>query len=135
MTDEWEQLGKKVLSVLPLSIGDGLEAVNYVRSNSEKLGIDPDKIGFMGFSAGGAVTMGVTYNYTQANRPDFIVPVYAWTRVFPIDGAPENAPPMLVICASDDPLGLAPGSVALYSEWLAKGKRVSVNGRVIPSMR
>lgn len=126
-TDEWQSLETRVKPVLPLAIDDGLAAINYVRSNASELGIDPQKIGFMGFSAGGTVTMGVTYNYTAATRPNFIVPVYAWTRVFAIEQAPSDAPPMLVVCASDDPLGLAPDNVALYSEWLAKGKTVGLH--------
>jgi predicted esterase len=40
------------------------------------LGIDPDKIGFMGFSDGGAATMPVIYNATKESRPNFIVPAY-----------------------------------------------------------
>ncbi|MGI9550268.1 MAG: alpha/beta hydrolase, partial [Aurantibacter sp.] len=40
---------------------------------------------------------------------------------------PEDAPPMLVICASDDPLGLAPGSANLYSAWLKGGKAVELH--------
>ncbi|MFK8049713.1 MAG: alpha/beta hydrolase [Halioglobus sp.] len=127
VSEEWEELEEKVSAVLLLSIQDGLEAIDYVRTHSAKLGVDPNKIGFMGFSAGGAVTMGVTYSYTKATRPDFIVPVYAWTTVVSIDDAPEDAPPILVICASDDPLGLAAGSVSIYSEWLAKGKRAGLH--------
>ncbi|MGI9547559.1 MAG: alpha/beta hydrolase, partial [Flavobacteriaceae bacterium] len=34
---------------------------------------------------------------------------------------PEEVPPMLVICASDDPLLLGPDSVTLYSNWIAEG--------------
>ena len=47
----------KVHQVLPYSIQDGLDAVSYVRENAGKYGIEPDKIGFMGFSAGGAVSL------------------------------------------------------------------------------
>ncbi|MFT5573355.1 MAG: acetyl esterase/lipase [Cryomorphaceae bacterium] len=126
-TDDWGGIGARVEPVLPLAINDGLEAVNYVRSNAKELGLDPNKIGFMGFSAGGAVTMGVTYNYTQATRPNFIVPVYAWTEVFDVQDPPVDAPPMLVVCASDDSLGLAPSSVQLYSQWLAKGKTAGLH--------
>ena len=127
VADEWQDIAKKVKPLLPLAINDGLAAINYVRSNAAELGVDPKKIGFMGFSAGGAVAMGVTYNYTQATRPNFIVPIYPWTSAFAIKSAPVDAPPMLVVCASDDSLGLATGSVALYSEWLAKGKTVGLH--------
>ena len=70
---------EEVAKVIPFSIQDGLNAIKYVRDNASEFGVDPQKIGFMGFSAGGAVTMGVGYNYTKANRPDFLVPVYPWT--------------------------------------------------------
>ncbi len=122
-----ERIGEKVGPVLPLSIADGLAAITEVRANAQKYGVDPKKIGFMGFSAGGAVTMGVTFNYTEANRPDFIVPVYPWMVVLGAYEVPVDAPPMLVICASDDPLLLAPASIDLYSAWLAQGKVVEIH--------
>ncbi|MBC2839971.1 alpha/beta hydrolase [Robiginitalea sp. SC105] len=107
--------------VLPYSIEDGLGAVAHVRSNAQQYGIDPGKIGFMGFSAGGAVTLGVAYSADGNNAPDFLVPVYPWTDAYPVAPAPEGAPPMIVICATDDPLGLAAGSVDLYSAWREAG--------------
>ncbi|MEM6540327.1 MAG: alpha/beta hydrolase, partial [Bacteroidota bacterium] len=75
---------EKAGELLPYAIADGLNAVAYVRENATKYGIQPNKIGFLGFSAGGAVTMGVGYNYETANRPDFLVPVYAWTDAQPV---------------------------------------------------
>ena len=120
------RVGERVAPVMPYAIADGLSAVNYVRDNAENLKIDPTKIGFMGFSAGGAVTMGVAYNNTAANRPDFLVPVYPWTTVMPVQDVPQDAPPMLVICSSDDPLGLATGSIELYSSWLKANKPVAL---------
>ena len=122
-----QKIGERVAPVLPLSIADGLSAIAYVRSNAAALKLNPNKIGFMGFSAGGAVTMGVTYNYTTESRPDFIVPIYPWTTVLPVQSAPKDAPPMLVICASDDPLGLASGSIELYSSWLKVQKPVGLH--------
>lgn len=116
------KIGERVTPVLPLSISDGLSAITYVRTNATEMNLDPNKIGFMGFSAGGAVTMGVTFNFNAANKPNFIVPVYPWMTVLGDYSVPEDAPPMLVICASDDPLGLAMPSTDLYSTWLTNGK-------------
>ncbi|MEK6154833.1 alpha/beta hydrolase [Flavobacteriaceae bacterium 3-367] len=121
------EIGEKVTPILPLAIQDGLSALSYVRTHADTYGIQPDKIGFMGFSAGGAVTIGVAYNSSLENRPDFIVPVYPWTDIIPIKDAPDNAPPMLVVCATDDPLGLAKGSIALYTAWLQEGKKVGLH--------
>lgn len=122
-----DKLGEKVDPVLPLSVADGLSAISHVRKNAEAYGVNPTKIGFMGFSAGGAVTMGVTFNYTKVNRPDFIVPVYPWTTVMGEYEVPADAPPMLVVCATDDPLGLAQGSVDLYSSWLKNSKTTGLH--------
>lgn len=121
------ELEKKVAPVLPLSITDGLNAIAYIRTNAQELEIDPNKIGFMGFSAGGAVTMGVAFNYNEKNRPDFLVPVYPWMTVLGDYSVPKDAPPMLIICATDDPLGIAPTSIDLYSAWLKAGKNTAIH--------
>lgn len=115
------EMFQKVGEVLPYSIQDGIEAVKTVRSLSDSLGLDPKRIGLMGFSAGGAVAMGVLYEAKPEERPDFFVPVYAWTTVYPVQSPPENAPPMLVICATNDGLDLAKGSVELYQSWVENG--------------
>ena len=121
------KLREEVGRVLPLSIADGLTAISYVRRNAEKFGIEPDKIGFMGFSAGGAVTMGVAFYYSEESRPDFLVPVYLWTSAMAIQIPKKDAPPMLIVCASDDPLDLAPGSILLYNAWYDQGLNVGLH--------
>ncbi|MGO4920679.1 alpha/beta hydrolase [Maribacter spongiicola] len=126
-TNNPAKIEERVAPVLPLSISDGLAAITYVRTNAKAMKLDPNKIGFMGFSAGGAVTMGVTFNYTKATRPDFIVPVYPWMTVIGEYKIPEDAPPMLVICASDDPLGLARPSTILYTDWVTSGKNAGMH--------
>jgi acetyl esterase/lipase len=64
-------------------------------------------MGFMGFSAGGAITMAVMFKSSEKNTPNFIVPVYAWMNIIPTYVVPQHAPPMFVACASND--RLAPG--------------------------
>lgn len=112
-----EEFKRLISAVIPYSVADGLAAVNYVREHAKEWGLREDRIGFMGFSAGGAVTMGVAYNATPESEPDFLVPVYAWTDAMPVQPVSADKPPMLVICASDDPLGLASGSIDLYNSW------------------
>lgn len=112
--------------VVPLAIADGKKAIEYVRQHAPELGVKADKIGIMGFSAGGTVAAGVGYSYAPANRPDFLAPLYAYTGALPQAGVPAtvpaDAPPLFVAAASDDQLGIAPHSVRLYSAWLAAGK-------------
>lgn len=122
LANEGEVVFKKASKVLPLATQDGLNAILHVRQKAREYGIDPHKIGFMGFSAGGAVTMNLTFNYTEGNRPDFVVPVYPWMGLVPPYTVPKDAPPMLLICASDDPLILPSLSTQLYSKWAENGK-------------
>ncbi len=117
----------KVAQVIPFSVQDGLSAIKYIRDHATTYGIDPSRIGFMGFSAGGAVTMGVGYSYTEANKPNFLVPVYPWTVAMSVQPPKADAPPMLIVCATDDPLGLAEGSIALYSSMLEAKKSVALH--------
>ena len=121
MATDPDALMKKVGEVLPYSVQDGLNAVAYVRENAEQYGIEKDKIGFMGFSAGGAVTLGVGYQCISNNKPDFLVPVYPWTTAMPVQTPADNAPPVFIVCASNDGVRLAPGSVDLYRSYLDKG--------------
>src|SRR5215467_8108990 len=68
-----ETIGK----IIPLSIADGLAAVTYVRQRASEWCISPDRIGIMGFSAGGMVAVGVGFRYTPESWPAFVAPIYA----------------------------------------------------------
>ncbi|SFR50522.1 Acetyl esterase/lipase [Robiginitalea myxolifaciens] len=121
----WAEDVQKVLEpvarVLPYSIEDGLAAVAWVRERAATFAIERDKIGFMGFSAGGAVTMGVGYTGSDQQRPDFLAPIYPWTDAYAVRPAPENPQPIFIVCASDDGPEFVKGSVDLYSSWHKSG--------------
>ncbi len=87
--------------LLPFAIKDGLTAVSHVRENAVELGVDPTKIGFLGFSAGGVVGLGVINGYIQEDRPDFVSLVYPGTDLIdPIWR--EGLPKIQIIAAADD---------------------------------
>jgi len=111
----------KARKMLPAAVSDGLNAIKHVRDNSHEYGVEKDRIGIIGFSAGGAVTMGTTYAYTKENKPNFIGPIYAWFNVIEHQDVPADAPPLFALCATDDPLDLAAGSVKLYQQWIEAG--------------
>jgi len=122
-----KEIKKRVHSVLPLAIADGLTAISYVRENAALFNLHKDKIGFMGFSAGGSVAMGVSYKYAENNRPNFLALIYPWATVIPVQKPLIDAPPLFVVCASDDPWGLAVGSMDLYKSWLVAGHESEVH--------
>jgi acetyl esterase/lipase len=111
---------EKVAPIIKLALADGLAAMAHVRTHAMDYGVHPDRIGIMGFSAGGIVAASVAYNYTAETRPGFVAPVYlAHDLVIKGDGVRGDAPPLFVVAASDDQFGLAPQSVVIYQAWVA----------------
>jgi dienelactone hydrolase len=108
----------------PLGVADGRQAIKVVRRRAAEWGIKPDRVGLMGFSAGGMVTMGVVMDHDAESRPDFAAPIYGGgTGGVKV---PDDAPPLFILCASDDRLAAA-GSARLYSEWKAAGRPVELH--------
>jgi len=92
---------------------DGLRAMRLVRSRAAKWGIDPARIGLVGFSAGGEVVSMTAFGDTAGSasaadpieqasaRPDFIVEVYPGPLGIP-DVLPAGVPPAFLLVANDD---------------------------------
>lgn len=114
-----EEFEKDNAAVIPLGVDDGRAAIAFVRKHAAEYNVSPDRIGIMGFSAGGTVTSSTLFNYTQENRPDFAAPVYPYFPSEMPGTVPADAPPLFIVTASNDGLGLAPHSINLYSKWLA----------------
>jgi acetyl esterase/lipase len=128
LTTKWANLAEIVAPVIKLALTDGKAAVGYVRQHAAEYGVKPDRIGIMGFSAGGTVTAAVAYNYSPETRPNFVAPIYLQYEWVPKpDAVPADAPPMFILAATDDPLGLAPHSVNLYRDWTAAGKSAELH--------
>jgi acetyl esterase/lipase/lysophospholipase L1-like esterase len=111
--------------VIPLAIADALTSIEYVRSHTDEFNIQKNRIGIIGFSAGGVVAMGTVYNSKGNNRPDFAALIYPGklkTTTVPVD-----APPLFIAAASDDQLGLVPISLNIYSDWLSAGKSAELH--------
>jgi len=113
--------------VVPLAIADGGAAVSYVRKHAAEFGVSPQRIGLMGFSAGGTVTAANAFKYSVDSRPDFVAPIYAYMGVVTDTSVPGDAPPAFIVAASDDQLGLAPDSVSIYSKWIAAKKSAEIH--------
>lgn len=106
-------------AAIPLGVADGRAAITYVRKHAGEYGIYADRIGIMGFSAGGTVAASTLFNYTRDNRPDFAAPVYPFFPSAMIGAIAADAPPIFIATATDDGLGLASHSVELYIKWLS----------------
>ena len=108
---------KNQQEAIPYSIADGKAAIKYVRAHATEYGINPNKIGILGFSAGGTVAASAAFNYNAETKPNFVAPIYAY---FPkeMQGKIESdAPPLFIAVAANDPLNLQPHSVDLFTSW------------------
>ena len=118
-TQNFKKLDSLNAPVIPLALQDGIAAVKYVRQHAGEYKIDPNKIGFMGFSAGGTLTMSVVYSATDDSRPNFVAPIYAYENAIIGSKVPSIKTPIFIAAASDDDLGLATHSVHIYLKWFA----------------
>ena len=127
MFAEKQKFQEMLATVLPLSVADGLAAVNYVRQHASEWGVSSERVGIIGFSAGGTVAAGVAFRYAPEGRPAFVAPIYGAAAMFKDAPVPGDAPPMFVVAATDDQLGLAPESVALYERWTSARKSAELH--------
>ena len=108
----------------PLVLADGQQAVRVVRRRAAEWGLAPERIGMIGFSAGGMVTESVALQHDADSRPDYAAVIYDAGEGGP--PVPADAPPLFVLCADDD-LMASPKSVRLYSDWKAAGHPVELH--------
>lgn len=105
-----------------LPLQDAQRAIRIVRSRSKEWGIDPGRIGVLGFSAGGhlAVMSGTHYgdkSYERiddaddlSSRPDFLIPIYPAylgdrknrDQLSGLVDINKNTPPMFIAITHDD---------------------------------
>lgn len=127
-------------------VADGLEALRIVRARAGEWGIDPHRVGVVGFSAGGHVAGMMALAPAQADRPDFAGLIYGvpflnplpplpdanlpwppgtqkepWLRPKPT-AAPGALPPMFMAMAQDDVL-VGDGLRAFYDTLFKSGYR------------
>jgi acetyl esterase/lipase len=107
--------------VVPMAIADGKQALLYARQHAAEFGISPNKIGIIGFSAGGTLATASAFDYNSDNKPDFVVPIYPYVPPTLPMTMKSDAPPLFIAAATDDEYHLVPMSIALYSKWLAAG--------------
>jgi acetyl esterase/lipase len=92
---------------------DGFRAMRLVRSRASEWNLDTNRIGMMGFSAGGEMVSWVAYNEGKGNKqskdiverysshPAFQILIYPGPLGIP-DSIPPTAPPAFLLAANDD---------------------------------
>lgn len=122
------------------ALQDAQRAIGLVRYNAKTWGIDPNRIGVLGFSAGAHLSAAASDNYRERTypkvdpadevscRPDFAVLVYPAYLTVKEEGdkiAPDlpvtpNTPPTFLVMAQDDPVRVE--NALFYSVALRKAQ-------------
>ena len=131
---------------------DAMGAVRYLRTRTD-LGIDPNKVGVTGSSAGGCLTAWVSNAMPDDEKPAFAIPLYgSMSRVEFYTGAKANiallgdnftyqdavdmsiqnmvnakTPPTLLLLCDDDRVVLPKSSVLYYEALVRHGVKCSMH--------
>jgi acetyl esterase/lipase len=121
--------------IKPLALQDAQRTIGLVRSQAKQWNINPNKIGVMGFSAGGHLVADVSTNYKKRAyiltdeidktdcRPDFGIAMfpghmtnhtsnpYELNKKLPVD---SNTPPTFLLQAGNDPIDPIENSLVYY---------------------
>lgn len=121
--------------VKPLALQDAQRAMSLVRSRAKEWSINPNKIGVMGFSAGGHLVADISTNYRKkvysitdeidntVCRPDFGIVFfpghmtnhsnnpYELNQKIPVD---SNTPPTFILQAGNDPIDPIENSLVYF---------------------
>jgi acetyl esterase/lipase len=94
-------------SVGRFGMADGIQAVKVVRLHAAEWGVSPDRVGFLGFSAGAMVASAAVLQADSAARPNFAAMIYGGPfGVMP--HIPPTLPPLFMAWAQDDNVALTP---------------------------
>ena len=111
-------------SIIQLAALDAKAAIRMVREHADEWHINKEKIGFLGFSAGGGVAIAATMSADNIERPDFLCTNFG-PSLMPVT-VPVDAPPLLIMTRADHP-NVAAGLVALFMEWKKAGANAELH--------
>lgn len=112
------------LEVIGMAIADGRQAIRLLRRDAARYGIDPKRIGILGFSAGGGVAIGTAVTESPDAYPDFAATIYGPSLV-DVTVPPQGAP--LFIAVMDGHFSVTNGCAALFTLWKEANRPVELH--------
>ncbi|MBT0667427.1 alpha/beta hydrolase [Novosphingobium profundi] len=102
---------------------DGLAALQVVRDNARRWGIDPRRVGVAGFSAGARLSRDLALHAPAGKGPDFAATIYG--PMIAVD-VPASAPPLFAALAVDDPV-FGNTDLGIINSWRQANKPVEAH--------
>ena len=141
---------RKGLERYTAPLQDAQRALGMLRHRAKEWGLDPKRIGILGFSAGGHLSAAASNNFdtrtypavddsdTESCRPDFTVLIYPAylvldkeiTKLAPEINVTKNTPPAFIAMAEDDPVKV---ENALFYGLALKNVKVRAEVHIYPT--
>jgi len=110
--------------VLRMGIADAQQALRLVRRNAAEWRVDPARVGIMGFSAGGGISVGAALAERSDASPDFLISLYG-PSLMDVN-VPAHAGPLFIAVGSTH-FNVTNGCLALFAAWKAAGKPAEIH--------
>ncbi len=119
------------------AMADMRRAIRLIRSRAEEWKLRPDRLGVMGFSAGGELAAFAAMKNDpgkpdaedpierQSSRPDFQALIYPGTSG--LFSAQKGMPPLFIACGYGDRPDIAEGMATLYLKYKAAGVKAELH--------
>jgi acetyl esterase/lipase len=102
---------------------DAHKAMAWIKSHAGDFGVDPQRVGYLGFSAGARSGRALIEAATAEDMPDTLALIYGgFFAVSPRD----PVPPLFLAQATDDPL-FPPDNFDIVQCWRRAGQRVELH--------
>jgi acetyl esterase/lipase len=116
-----------------IALLDAQRAIRLVRQGAKEYAIDPDRIGILGFSAGGHLATSAAIKYDagdsdaadpierESSRPNFIVPIYPAIDEAPPKQVTPETPAAFLVATHEDLAPRIKGTLPFYEALLDNG--------------
>jgi acetyl esterase/lipase len=111
--------------VIHLAAEDTRQAIRIIRKNAAKWNVSPEKLGCIGFSAGGGVALSAAmYKTDRSAMPGFIATIYGPALEDVV--VPNSVPPLFIATCADH-MNVAAGCLALFESWKRAGGEAEIH--------
>lgn len=99
---------------IDIARADAVQSIRYLRDHAEELGIKPNRIGLMGFSAGAMTTLSTLLKAPKEDRPNFAASIYGAMEDVRVPG---DVTPLFIVHTQEDAMVPAVQATKVFNAW------------------